>query len=165
MPLQGACGTCPSSAGTMKMGIERALQVQTHLLYCTSSPTNQAWPACGSCDQPCAVDSLLSALEAVLAPCLGAEYSFWMAAGASPHLCSFNAMGRYRQGCRHLGVSQKQTQAKQEQAPAPLYCGIWQLQQWIFVMNQQFFELSKKWKQNKRRDGIVAVCRAPLAAS
>lgn len=25
---QGACGTCPSSAGTMKMGIERALQVQ-----------------------------------------------------------------------------------------------------------------------------------------
>ncbi|CAL8472276.1 g11818 [Coccomyxa elongata] len=24
--LQGACGTCPSSAGTMKMGIERALQ-------------------------------------------------------------------------------------------------------------------------------------------
>ena len=26
MRLQGACGTCPSSAGTMKMGIERALQ-------------------------------------------------------------------------------------------------------------------------------------------
>lgn len=26
--LQGACGTCPSSAGTMKMGIERALQVK-----------------------------------------------------------------------------------------------------------------------------------------
>ena len=25
--VQGACGTCPSSAGTMKMGIERALQV------------------------------------------------------------------------------------------------------------------------------------------
>ena len=24
--VQGACGTCPSSAGTMKMGIERALQ-------------------------------------------------------------------------------------------------------------------------------------------
>ncbi len=26
---QGACGTCPSSAGTMKMGIERALQARS----------------------------------------------------------------------------------------------------------------------------------------
>ena len=26
---QGACGTCPSSAGTMKMGIERSLKVRT----------------------------------------------------------------------------------------------------------------------------------------
>ena len=26
------------------------------------------------------------------------------------------------------------------------------VQLWIFVMNQQFFELSKKWKQNKEVD-------------
>ncbi len=43
--MQGACGTCPSSAGTMKMGIERALKARPwhapaskHLAICKDLP-------------------------------------------------------------------------------------------------------------------------------
>ena len=32
--LQGACGTCASSSATMKMGIERALQVRKGIRCC-----------------------------------------------------------------------------------------------------------------------------------
>jgi len=34
--LQGACGTCPSSTATMKMGIERSLRVSHNGVKCAS---------------------------------------------------------------------------------------------------------------------------------
>ena len=47
--LQGACGTCPSSTATMKMGIERSLRVSTRLRHLVA--THSGSQACTLCRQ------------------------------------------------------------------------------------------------------------------
>ena len=49
--LQGACGTCPSSTATMKMGIERSLRVG--IPVAPLSPLSPMSPMCSVCGQVC----------------------------------------------------------------------------------------------------------------
>ena len=47
--LEGACGTCPSSTATMKMGIERALKVSASMPVWPSLCGHQADPVRPEC--------------------------------------------------------------------------------------------------------------------